>query len=116
LDNADQFYLVAVKPLAEGFYSVVATANLTQQGTFFGSDAVNDMACELRGADGGVMGGATDRRTVTEGDTAKVSLSMNGGYAAPPGGGGVSLWCRTQSGAGSVDTSQVMITKIAGFF
>jgi hypothetical protein len=116
LTNAGQFYEAAVEPLAEGFYSAVATANLTQQGGFYGSDAVNDMDCELRGANGGVMGGATDRRTVIEGDTAKVSLAMNGGYTAPPGGGGVSLWCRSQSGAGSVDTSQIMITRIAGFF
>ena len=64
------------------------------------------------------MGAATDRRVYPEGDTGKVSLSMNGGYGTPAGGGdgSVSLWCDAQGGAASVDTAQIMITKIAGFF
>jgi hypothetical protein len=114
--NGDTYYKVASKPLAAGTYSVVATANLELEGRFFGSDSVRDSGCQLRDQGNNVMGAAEDRRAITEGDSAGVSLSMNGGYAAPAAGGEVSVWCHAQGGIGTAESVQIMITKIAGFF
>jgi hypothetical protein len=83
------------------------------------------LVCELRNGSG-FIGGATDRRefppddstafTVSDSKQLIRSLSMNGGAQVPPGGGEVSLWCRTQGNTDeAVIYSQMMMVQIGGF-
>jgi Collagen triple helix repeat (20 copies) len=116
LQAPDTLVQVASKHLDAGSYSIVATANLDAAGKFAGSDAIWDSECELHSGTG-IIGGATDRRFIPTLDSAKISLSMNGGAQIAAGGGDVSLWCRSQGGGSvGVTDAQMMITRIAGFF
>jgi hypothetical protein len=84
-------------------------------GSFGGDDRIIDASCELHNGNG-FIGGATDRRTLKNLDTAKRSLSMNGGAQIPAGGGEVSVWCKSQFGASeTVDSGQIMMTRVGGF-
>jgi hypothetical protein len=119
LDNA--FTRVASRVLSAGSYSLTATVNLRLEGAFIGgTNAPRDAQCELRnGAD--FIGGAVDARNTRSLETTNVSLAMNGGANVPAGGGEVSLWCRQEQrtedeGGGSVESGQVTINRLAGFF
>ena len=103
------------KDLPAGSYSVVATVHLWVGGPSAG-DRVGTAYCELRNSAGGFMGGATDRRVVPEDDRIDRSLTINGGVQVPAGGGDVSLWCRSQFGNDEHIESQLMITRLDGFF
>ena len=120
LEPANTWVQVASKQLDPGSYAVTATSNMLEAGSGIGgvnsTDFVNDSACQLRGADGGVMGGATDRRTIQDQDTTKVSLAMNGGAQIPDGGGTISLWFLNQHFGGTVTDASIMIFRIGGFF
>jgi hypothetical protein len=86
---------------------------MATSGFFFQGDHNADASCTLRnGAD--VIGAAADRRLITEGDSPKRSLTMNGGALVPSGGGELSVWCASQ-GPDAVDTAQVMIMQVGGF-
>ena len=116
-DSANTWVQILSKQLDAGSYAVVATSNLLTEGPGTSNSIfVNDSTCQLRDADGNVIGGATDRRTIEGDDTAKVSLSMNGGAQIPDGGGTISLWCLNQHLGGSVSGASMMVFKIGGFF
>jgi hypothetical protein len=112
------FAKVTSKSLAAGSYAIVATANVQIFMGGSGNPPHRDTACELRGTDGGFIGGGRDRRSYPTQETTTVSLSMNGGAQVPAGGGEVGLYCRYQEGGSFSRTAdgQIMITKIDGFF
>ena len=103
---------VVAKHLPAGDWAVVAYVNTTGFGGF-GGDTIRDAACELR-AGSGVIGSAADRRLILALQTVRRSLSLNGG-AHLPGGGEVSVWCRSQGQTEQVDHAQVMLMKVGGF-
>jgi hypothetical protein len=105
---------VARKPLEAGDYVVVATVNSTVSAS--GGDNVRDLVCELHADPGAVIGSASDRRLIPDGQFIRRSLTLNGG-AHFPDGGTITLFCGSQSGqAETVDGAQLMITQIDGFF
>jgi len=102
--------------LTPGAYVALATANTTVSGP-----GVTTAACELHdgGGPGGYIGGAIDRRVIPSGDVANRTLSMNGGIfvEASEFSGSISLWCKSQSGLGeTVDSSQILVIRLDGFF
>jgi hypothetical protein len=115
----DPFTQILSKNLPAGNWTVVATANITNDfRTFNGSTSTRTTRCELRNG-AGIIGRATDRRFIATGERVDSSLSLNGG-AAFPDGGVISLWCSYQSSEGIMDgrveQAQMMITQVGGFF
>jgi hypothetical protein len=112
----DTFIEILSKNLPAGNWTVVATANITNNFRTFEGTSVVTARCELRNG-AGVIGRAIDRRFIPTGDRVDASLTLNGG-AAFPEGGTVSLWCTYQGGpdSGSVEQAQMMITQVGGFF
>jgi len=106
------FKEVVAKNLPPGSWAIVATVNTTTHPNAGGSENITDMSCQLRNGDA-VIGSATDRRITPGSDTAKRSVSMNGG-AYLPLGGRVSVWCFTQFGD-TVDQAQMMMMRVGGF-
>ncbi len=92
----------------------MAIATVNTSPATIGADQMRTTQCELQNPTRSVVGGAKDRRLIPNGQQAHVSLSMNGGVVAGPGGGEVSLWCSAQGG-GRVDHAQIMLVKIGGF-
>jgi hypothetical protein len=88
---------------------------LVSPATRLSSPIDRDTACELRNG-GDFIGGTGDRRRTHDGTRTRISLSMNGGAQVPAGGGEVSLWCIYQGGGGTIDSSQMMIIRLDGFF
>jgi hypothetical protein len=111
--NNDVFTKVVSKNLPAGSWAIVATVN-THAGPFDTGNLVRELVCELRNGSG-FIGGATDRQIIPGGDTAKRSLTMNGGAQVPAGGGEVSVWCHGQSNSDDVDSSQMMMIRLDGF-
>jgi hypothetical protein len=110
------FVKVASKILPGGSWAIVATANMAHDNFVGCSNCVRTAACELRGTDGGFIGGATDRRAIPGGDHVERSLSMEGGAQVPAGGGEVSLWCNSQSDfVEYVTYGQMMMIRLDGF-
>ena len=109
LNFDESFTKVAAKTLPAGSYGITATANM-----YNGGFGVVDAVCELRNGSSHI-GGAADRRALPSGDSILRTLSMNGGAQVPAGGGEVSLWCKTQRDD-KVTDSQMMITRLDGFF
>jgi hypothetical protein len=111
--NAELFYQIVAKTVADGSWAVAATVNTTAVSLRFGDDdAITDLVCELRSG-ASVIGFAADRRFIPGDDLVKRSVSMNGG-AHLPGGGVVSVWCKSQGGD-SLDHAQLMLIKVGGF-
>jgi hypothetical protein len=110
--SGDALVKVLSKNLPGGSWAIVATANLHSliPGS---SDRISTCGCELRNGNA-VVGGATDRRVIPEGDRVLISLSMNGGAQVPAGGGEVSLHCHSQNG-NSIDSAQMMMIQVGGF-
>ncbi len=112
LNSDDSYTKVAGRVLPAGSYAIAATAN-TRVGTA-GSGVVRETNCELRNG-GGFIGGASDRRSIPEGDSVRRTLSMNGG-ASISGSAEVSLWCKSTGTFETVDYAQMMIIRLDGFF
>jgi hypothetical protein len=114
VDLTDAFTKIVGRNLPAGSYAIAATANITNS---LNAAQTRDAVCELRNG-ANFVGGATDRREKSEFETARISLSMNGGAQVPAGGGEVSLWCRYQGGIGlqTFDYGQMMIIRLDGFF
>jgi len=105
---------IASKSLPAGSWAVVATVNThaTPGDVTAGN---NDLHCELRNGND-FMGDATDRRFLASGETAKRSLSMNGGAFIPDGTSTVAVWCESTLGLIEVvDSAQIMMLQIGGF-
>ena len=116
LHPADGFVKLGWKDLPRGNYAIVGTVNTTAIGTSDVSDPIRDLVCELRN-NGAFIGGATDRRHLTDfGDEVKRSLTMNGGAHVPAGGAQIGLYCRTTANNEFVDYGQLMVLRIDGFF
>jgi hypothetical protein len=79
-------------------------------------DRVGTAYCELRNPANAFIGGATDRRVVLEDDRIDRSLTVTGGAQVPAGGGYISLHCRSQFGNDEHIETQLMITRLDGFF
>ena len=74
------------------------------------------MECQLRNAAGNVLGANRAAGTCTEFQKDSAEISVNGGIFVPEGEGNVvSLWCRSEFGAGTLDGAQMMVLKIGGF-
>ena len=114
IHNGDGFVKVGWKDLPAGSYAVVATIN-TSASAFGASSAVRDLACELRSGTG-FIGGARDRSLFPDNDDVARSLTMNGGAQVPAGGSQISLWCSSTARNESIDSGQLMITRVDGFF
>lgn len=108
----DNYVHILSKGLPAGNWVVVATAEISAQGSAISGDRIRTSKCELRSG-AGVIGGTADRRVIPEDDTIIASLTLNGGMAFPQGGV-VSLWCAFQGGA-QVDHAQMMITQVGSF-
>jgi hypothetical protein len=115
LDPNDQIGQWGLKFVPAGSYSVVATVHMWVGGPSSG-DRVGTAYCELRNPAGSFIGGATDRRVVLEDDRIDRSLTVNGGAQVPAGGGYISLHCRSQFGNEEHIETQLMITRLDGFF
>jgi hypothetical protein len=115
LDPDNQFGAnVGLKFVPAGSYSVVATVHMWVGGPSSG-DRVGTAYCELRNGNG-FIGGATDRRVVPEDDQIDRSLTVTGGAQVPAGGGDINLHCRSQFGNDEHFETQLMITRLDGFF
>ena len=103
---------IVAKDVPAGDWAVVASVT---GGTFGFADRARDVSlhCYLQRGDD-VIDTATDERYVAERNYAyDRTLALNGG-AHLPGGGTVSLWCRSDEKEW-VD-AQLMIMKVGGFF
>jgi hypothetical protein len=108
--NADaSLTKVASKNLPAGSWAVSATVTFALNTANAGIRSVD---CELHNGSG-FIGGTGDRRSVTNFQLLRRSLSMNGGAQVPAGGGEVSLWCSSQGDY--VEGSQMMMIRLDGF-
>ena len=112
------FAKVTSKFLSAGSYAIAATANVQINMGGSGNPTVRDTVCELRGTNGGFIGGGRDRRVIPTAEIITSSVSMNGGAQVPAGGGEVGLYCRFQEGGSFSRTAdgQMMIIRLDGFF
>lgn len=99
---------VAGKRLPAGSWALVATVNTS------GGSGIRDVDCQVRNG-GDVIGGTADRRLTPSGQVVKRTLTMNGGAQVPPGGGEVSVWCRSQGGNDTADYGFLMAIQLGGF-
>jgi hypothetical protein len=114
LTAGGQLTEVARKQLAAGDYVVTATVTSTVSAA--GGDNFLDLVCELHSSPGSVIGGASDRRVIPDGQFIRRSLTMTGGTHLPQGGT-ITLFCGSQAGQRErVEGAQLMITQIDGFF
>lgn len=113
------------KTVPAGSWAVTATVNTTARNYLLEgpppAETNRDLLCELRSIDQGepprFIGGAADRRVLPSGETAKTSLSMNGGAQVPAGGAEVGVWCWSSvlPGREVVDHAQIMLVQVGGF-
>jgi hypothetical protein len=113
IEGEDVFNHVVSKGVPAGDWAVVAYVNSESPSPFWG-DSFLSFVCELR-ANGSPIGSAVDRQFIPEDQLVNRNLSLNGG-AHLPGGGVISLWCRSQVGGERVRQAQVMIMRVGGFF
>lgn len=106
------FTQVLSKNLPAGNWVVVATAKVME---FDANVEIKGCRCELRNGANAIGGSGWDAFINPGQWSGGWSLSMNGG-AALPSGGVVSLWCRTFGPSGDVETAQMMIMQVGGFF
>jgi hypothetical protein len=106
------YSLIVSKRISAGDWAIVGTVN-TRAFDNGASDGIKDVVCELR-SDGAVIGSAADRRILPEDDNVRRSLSFNGG-AHLPGGGVVSVWCKSDVFFETAEHTQLMIMKVGGF-
>jgi hypothetical protein len=72
--------------------------------------------CQLRDSGGGVIGASRAAGIFTQFQKDSHEITVNGGIFVPEGGGNVvSLWCREEFGAGTLDGAQMMVVRIGGF-
>jgi hypothetical protein len=115
LDPNNQMGQWGLKFVPAGSYSVVATVHMWIGGASNG-DRVGTAYCQLQNAEDAFIGGATDRRVVLEDDRIDRSLTITGGAQVPAGGGFISLHCQSQFGNDEHIETQLMVTRLDGFF
>lgn len=116
VDLASTLTKVMSKPLPAGNYAIVSTLDLfVINGSFSGEDHIRTASCQLRNGTT-VIGGASDRRVVTEGDTATRNLTMTGGAVVGIEGAEISVWCESQAGdQENFSGGQIMALKVGAF-
>ena len=107
---------VMSKVLPAGNYAIVSTVQLSVfNGSFAGEDYIRTANCQLRKGSS-VIGGASDRRVIIEGDSAKRNLTLTGGAAVSIEGAEISVWCDSQAEADeSFSDGQIMALKVGAF-
>jgi hypothetical protein len=120
---------VKATQLPAGSYAVTATVN-TSIDNRERDEAIRTVHCELREFDDGtentpgpdVVGWATDRRVIPEGEIMRRTLTMNGGVHIQSGpvppwleGGVIAVWCSSQHPLEEAH-AQIMIVRVGGFF
>jgi hypothetical protein len=111
--QGDVLRKIVAKNVPAGSWGVVATVNTWVECGGFCGATISDVYCELRNGSG-FIGGAHDRRTNTQNQDIRRSLTMEGGAQVPSGGGEVSVWC-SGNWADKVTGALMMMIQTGGF-